>query len=48
MLSIESLRIASLFQNVYNIPLIYIDYIFTKKVKLGSKSHTTDIESKDL
>ena len=47
-LRIESLTIASLFLNIYNIPLIYIDNIFIKKVKLGSKGHTTEIESKDL
>ena len=43
-LRIESWTIASLFFNVYNIPLIHIDNIFTKKVKLGSKGHTTVIE----
>ena len=40
--------IASLFWNIYNIPLIHTDNIFNKKVKLGSKGHTTEKEYKDL
>ena len=47
-LRIESLTIASLFLNVYNILLIYADNIFNKKVRLGSKGHTTEKEYKDL